>query len=84
MAISDLLLPLFAHTRRIKQIYLPRGLWPLDGVIGSITCKLSTFATDMSLIVSILTLEIIAIERFVSVVFPMKDNSFAATKRALL
>ena len=84
MAISDLLLPLFAHTRRIKQIYLPRGLWPLDGVIGSITCKLSTFATDMSLIVSILTLEIIAIERFVSVVFPMKGQLIRSNKACFI
>ena len=84
IAISDLLLPLFAHTRRIKQVYLSLGLWPLDGVIGSTTCKLATFATDTLLIVSVLTLELIAIERFASVVFPMKKQPIRSNKSCFI
>ena len=80
MAISHLLVPIFAFTRRIKLIYLPRGEWPLDGVIGSITCKFRPFAAETSLTVSVLTLEVIALERFFSVVFPLKRQLIRSNK----
>ena len=80
MATSDLLLPVFAHTRRIKQIYLPREEWPLDGVIGSITCKLGHFAENISIAVSVMTLEVIALERFFGVVFPLKRQPIRSKK----
>ena len=49
-------------------------MWLVDGVIGSATCKFLIFIEDQSLIVSVLTLELIAIERFFSIVFPMKKQ----------
>ena len=84
MATSDLLIPVFELTRRIKQIYLPRGVWPLDGVIGSITCKFRCFAAETSLTVSVLTLEVIALERFFSVVFPMKRQPIRNNKTCFI
>ena len=84
MAISDLLTPLFALTRRIKDVYLPYGLWVIDGVFGSITCKLVPFAEDTSIAVSVLTLEIIAVERFFSVVFPLRRQPIHSKKRCFL
>ena len=84
MAISDLLIPVFAHTKRIKLIYLPRGLWPLGGVTGSITCKLRGFLEYTSISVSVLTLEVIAVERFFSVVFPMKRQPIRSNKTCFI
>ena len=80
LSASDLLMPLFAYTIRMKRIYEPRGLWPVDGVVGSMTCKLIPFAEFTSVIVSILTMEAIAVERFFSVVFPMKTQPINSKK----
>ena len=84
MAISDLLIPVFALTRGIKLIYLPRREWPLDGVIGSIACKFRPFAGDLSITVSVLTLEVVALERCFSVVFPMKRQPIRSTKTCII
>ena len=81
MAVSDLLLPLFALPRRIKHIHFPRGFWLVGGAFGSITCKLIPFAEDLSLAVSILTLELIAIERFFCIVLPMRKEPISDQKR---
>ena len=80
ISISDLLIPLFAHSLRIKRIYFPRGLWPVDGVFGSITCKLAIFGKDTSIAVSVLTLELIAIQRFYKIVFPLKKSPIGSKK----
>ena len=79
MAVSDLFLPLFALPVTIKRIYLPPGVWLIDGPLGVFFCTFVPFATDLSLIVSILTLEIIAIERFSSIVMPLLKKH--ATKK---
>ena len=84
MTISDLLGLVFVLTRSIEHIYLPRGAWPLDGVIGSITCKFRHYAADISLAVSVLTLEVITLERFSSVVFPMKRQPIQSNKTCLI
>ena len=75
MALSDLFVPLFGLPIRIEQIYLPQGRWLVGGAFGSITCKILPFATDVSLIVSVLTLEAIAIERFLGVVYPLQNHT---------
>ena len=46
--------------------------WRLSGIIGSIFCKLFSFANPVSLLVSSQSLVWIAIDRFVAVVFPIK------------
>ena len=84
LSVSDLLTPLFAYTIRMKRIYEPRGLWPVDGVVGSITCKLIPFAENTSIVVSVLTMEVIAVERFFSVVYPMKMQPINSKKSCFL
>ena len=80
LSASDLLMPLFAYTIRMERIYEPRELWPVDGAVGSITCKLIPFAEYTSIVVSVLTMEVIAVERFFSVVFPMKRQPINSKK----
>ena len=84
LSASDLLMPLFAYTIRMKRIYEPRGLWPFDGVVGSITCKLIPFAEYTSIVVSVLTMGVIAVERFFSVVFPMKRQPINSKKSCFI
>ncbi|KAK3700430.1 hypothetical protein QZH41_015287 [Actinostola sp. cb2023] len=86
MAISDLVLPLFAFPRAIGEIMNGPLTWMLDGTVGSLSCKLATFLQDISTAVSIESLVVIAIERFVSVVYPERKSFLNSRKmrRAVL
>lgn len=74
MAISDLLLPMFAVPRQIGQIW--HQSWLINGVVGKALCKLFPFFQDISGAVSVLSLVIIAVDRLWLVVFPTKRPFF--------
>ena len=78
MCISDLLIPLFAIPYRIREIYVGNE-W-IDGDLGSILCKLVTFAMDVTTAVSILSMLAIAVERFRTVVYPTKPTLITVFK----
>ena len=70
MAISDLLNPIFAIPRYIQMLYVDS--WPIGGPLGQALCKLAAFLTDTSILVSIQSLVLIAVDRFGAVVFPTR------------
>lgn len=70
MAMSDLILPIFAVPRILTRLYL--GYWLIDGHFGSALCKLVYFLQDVSNAVSIQSLVLIAVDRFGAVVFPLR------------
>ena len=72
MAISDLLFPIF-HFPRILVELNTAGHWLVGGPLGHAACKLSSFAADVSTLVSIQSLLLIAVDRFVAVVFPLRS-----------
>ena len=72
MAISDLLFPIF-HFPRILVRLNTAGHWLVGGPLGQAVCKLSSFATDVSTLVSIQSLLLIAVDRFGAVVFPLRS-----------
>ncbi|XP_022783617.1 neuropeptide FF receptor 2-like [Stylophora pistillata] len=72
MAISDLLFPLFAVPKEIAQIFIGKSRWLVVGVGGEILCKMVNFSQDISTAVSILSLVVIAFDRFHAVKFPFK------------
>lgn len=72
MAISDLLFPLFAVPRETAQIFTGQSTWLVGGDGGSILCKIVPFSQDISTAVSILSLVVIAFDRFYAVKFPLK------------
>ena len=74
MAVSDLLIPIFVLPKRIHDIYVPSGMTSVNGMVGSVICKLFPFVYQTSITVSIFALEILAIERFFSAVYPMKKQ----------
>ena len=80
MAVADILMPLFAIPRRINNVFDPTGEWLLDGLIGSLTCKLLPFVEFTCIAVSAITLQLIAIQRFVSVVFASKKIQLANSR----
>ena len=71
MAMSDLLLPIFFIPRQIQMIYLDS--WLIGGPLGQALCKLVSFFQEMSFIVSIQSLVLIAVDRFGAVAYPLRS-----------
>ncbi|XP_058965083.2 RYamide receptor-like [Pocillopora verrucosa] len=72
MAISDLLFPIF-YFPRILVLLNTASHWLVGGPLGHAACKLSFFTADVSILVSIQSLLLIAVDRFVAVVFPLRS-----------
>ena len=71
MAISDLLVPIFLFPRLFLTL-TTGGYWPISGPLGQVFCKLSSYTSDVSGLVSVQSLVIMAVDRFVVVVFPLR------------
>ncbi|XP_022805775.1 growth hormone secretagogue receptor type 1-like [Stylophora pistillata] len=86
MAISDLIISVFAIPRRVVEIALemPSAKWLHSGVTGEITCKLLSFMPDFSGVVSTLTLVLIALERLVAVAFPLRAKMITYRLRVIM
>ena len=70
MAFSDLLYPLFGCPWLLSSLYTP---WIIGGQLGQALCKLIVFFGDVSAVVSIQNLILIAVDRFGAVVFPLRS-----------
>ncbi|XP_022778111.1 substance-K receptor-like, partial [Stylophora pistillata] len=77
MAMSDLLYPIIFFTTRLTGIY-KAGHWLISGPLGQALCKLSVFAGDVSTLVSVQSLVLITVDRFVAVVFPLRSPSISS------
>ena len=71
MAMSDLLVPIFVIPRWIQRLYI--DAWLIGGPLGQALCKLAVFLPDVSTVVSIQSLVLIAVDRFGAVVFPLRS-----------
>ena len=71
MAMSDLLLPIFLFPWEITEVHV--GSWLISGPLGQALCKLVPFLADVSAVVSIQSLVLIAVDRFGAVVFPLRS-----------
>ena len=69
MAMSDLLLPLAFIPLEVVNLY--RYSWFISGVLGNAFCKLIPFLFEVSYIVSIQSVILIAVGRFGAVVWPL-------------
>ena len=82
MAMSDLLFSLILVP--VTLVYLHLHSWAVtQGVLASITCKVTPYLADVSLLVSVQSLVVIAVDCFVAVVFPLRV-SLLTSKRCLL
>ena len=82
MAMSDLLFTLILVP--VTLVYLHLHSWAItEGVLASITCKATPYLAGVSLLVSVQSLVLIAVDCFVTVVFPFRV-SLLASKRCLL
>ena len=74
MAASDLLVSICAVPIKLSETVLgPRG-WSINGTLGLISCKLSYFLQEISTAVSILSLVVIAIDRYGGIVYPFRPT----------
>ena len=83
MAVSDLLIPIFAIPKRMSELFMS-SRWLIDGRVGSFLCKFFPFAENIANVVSVLSLVIIAVERFYSVVLPVHKPLITKTNRLYL
>lgn len=74
MAVADVIITFFAVPSTVMYLYL-QHIW-LSGVIGDITCKVVQYGLTLSIAASVLTHILIAIDRFICVVFPFKRVTF--------
>ncbi|XP_022806978.1 RYamide receptor-like isoform X1 [Stylophora pistillata] len=70
MAMSDMIPPIFLFPR--KLVWLHTRSWLIGGPLGQTLCKLSIFFSNMSTSVSVQSLVLITVDRFVAVVFPLR------------
>ena len=71
MAMSDLLYPIFWMPMSVTVLFLDS--WPIGGSLGQALCKLGPFLGNTSVVVSIQSLVLIAVDRFGAVVFPLRS-----------
>ena len=83
MAISDLIVPVLDLPSSISETYHD-GLWLVDGVLGTVLCKLLRITWPVSTCVSIFSMIAIAVDRFRAVLFPMKSALLSRNKRRLI
>ncbi|KAK3700418.1 hypothetical protein QZH41_004476 [Actinostola sp. cb2023] len=82
MAISDLLISLFAMPRMMISIADGTGVWYVTGNVGNALCKLYFFIQDAATAVSIESLIIIACDRYFALAYP--THAAPTSKRRLL
>lgn len=74
MAVSDILVPVFAMPRVIVEIIMGHRRWLIAGVVGEGLCKLAYFFQDVSMTVSVHCLVLIAVDRYYAVAFPLRSS----------
>ena len=71
MVMSDLLYPIVLFPYLLNRLYA--GFWLVGGPLGQALCKIFAFLADVSTVVSIQSLVLIAVDRFGAVVFPLRS-----------
>ena len=69
MAISDLLFPIYYFPSKVTHLYADS--WLISGPLGQALCKLVNILANVSTIVSVQSLVLIAVDRFGAVKFPL-------------
>ena len=71
MAMSDLLFPIYYFPSKVTHLYADS--WLISGPLGQALCKLVTILANVSTIVSVQNLVLIAVDRFGAVIFPLRS-----------
>ena len=68
---SDLLFPIFLIPWDIQSLYI--NSWLIGGPLGQVLCSLVNFLPRVSLVVTVRSLVLVAVDRFGAVVFPLRS-----------
>ena len=79
MAMSDLLYPTFLFPVLLADVHV--GSWLIGGTLGQALCKLNVFLADCSVLVSIQSLVLIAVDRSGALLVPLRSP--VVTRRVL-
>lgn len=84
IAVSDLLFSIVHFPREIVAEIKGSTAFVVQGWIGEILCKICPFVADVTIAVSTLSLLVIAADRLVAVVFPLKHFGISVKRRRFL
>ena len=84
MACSDFLFALTVAPRRITEILSSPNEWHMEGILGETLCRVTYIVQDVSTAVSIESLVVIAVDRFRSIVYPLKPTFITPSIRSIL
>ena len=84
MAASDILTAIFLVPRLLTIEIVGSYAFQIHGLGGRILCKMCAFLSDISVSVSTQSLVIIAVERFLAVVYPLKTRRITVKTRRLV
>lgn len=84
MAVSDFLCTVFVVPKSITQIFTYASAWLITGAVGDALCKMVHFLQDVTVAVSLLSLLMIAIERFYTISCPVIANPIPNNRCALM
>lgn len=78
MAASDIMIPIFLIPRHIVATFekgrFKLQIWRIEGVFGELSCKLIPYIGDVSHCVSILTLVLISVDRYIAICWPLSTK----------
>ncbi|XP_031566692.1 RYamide receptor-like [Actinia tenebrosa] len=83
LSCSDLLMVIFAIPERITRL-IQHQRWMMPGRFGVLMCKLVNFNEAVSIVVSLLTLDVIAVERFMAVFYPIKRSVSSRKMKSII
>lgn len=75
MCISDLVATIHVLPMQVMFILSVKDLWLIPGVFGEFVCKLIPFIRDVCFAVSIFSMTVIALDRYLAIVYPYKAHS---------
>ena len=79
MAMSDLVYPISMLPRDVASLFISDS-WLVSGPLGQALCKLVSFSIEVSTLVSSQSLVLIAVDRFGTVVFPLRSPLISLNK----
>nr|UQI50266.1 octopamine receptor 1 isoform X1 [Haliclona caerulea] len=83
MAVSDLFIPLLILPWKIVE-GVNGSEWLVHGPLGQALCKLCIFFSDISPAVSVFSLVVVAVNRYMSIAHPMSSQVFSRKKSCVL
>lgn len=81
MAASDMFIAGVIIPRILAELFLGPKFWIVDGILGSILCKICFFFTDFSICISITSHAVIAIDRFWAIVYSLRPSPITPSRR---